>query len=334
MSDTNPNPAEPRPPRDMSDEPHVDGGSESASDDSARTEPAQGSIPLPPMARAYAARAGTGQTTQGSDTEDLDTRPNKTLSDDNTTAQETSSSAVSEPATAVYQQQAGGEEKPSGGSEPEVPAANPYGGGAHSDSGTWSASPMYVQPPKPPRMRGNRGFGLLIAVISIFVFAIVYAVIVAILGMSLSSDNSGFIHLYIQYISTPSFWMPLAAFAVGMVLLVLIINRGRWWGFVLGGFFVGVLAYAGFIGGALTQTIVQLGGPGNLTADEAWGFVSSLWLNPFALAAGFIGREVPIWFGAWIAWRGRKVTAENIRRCGNYERELDNISTTEPAPTA
>jgi hypothetical protein len=60
-----------------------------------------------------------------------------------------------------------------------------------------------------------------------------------------------------------------------------------------------------------------------MTPTEAAHFIGTQWLNPGAIAAGVVAREVPIWFGAWIAARGRKVTARNIEARQEYDRLID-----------
>ena len=44
---------------------------------------------------------------------------------------------------------------------------------------------------------------------------------------------------------------------------------------------------------------------------------------PLAIAAFVIGRELTIWFGAWVAARGRRVTELNREAQREYERTLE-----------
>ena len=46
-------------------------------------------------------------------------------------------------------------------------------------------------------------------------------------------------------------------------------------------------------------------------------------LAPLAIAAFIIGRELTIWFGAWAAARGERVTELNIEAQREYERTLE-----------
>ena len=44
---------------------------------------------------------------------------------------------------------------------------------------------------------------------------------------------------------------------------------------------------------------------------------------PLAIAAFIFGRELTIWFGAWAAARGKRVTELNIEAMREYERTLE-----------
>ena len=44
---------------------------------------------------------------------------------------------------------------------------------------------------------------------------------------------------------------------------------------------------------------------------------------PLAIAAFVIGRELTIWFGAWAAARGRRMTELNLAAQHEYERTLE-----------
>ena len=46
-------------------------------------------------------------------------------------------------------------------------------------------------------------------------------------------------------------------------------------------------------------------------------------LAPYAIVAFVLGREMTIWFGAWVASRGRRVTELNEVAQREYERTLE-----------
>ena len=58
-------------------------------------------------------------------------------------------------------------------------------------------------------------------------------------------------------------------------------------------------------------------------ASEGAALVEGQVLAPLAIAAFVIGRELTIWFGAWVAARGRRVTELNTEALREYERTLE-----------
>ena len=182
-------------------------------------------------------------------------------------------------------------------------------------------SPIYVQAPTKPKDRGNRGGGILIALLATVVFAVLYAVaafiIIGVTSATIAMTVAGFT----AFASLPVFYIPVIFFFLAYSGLIALINRGGWWGYVLFGFVVGAVVYFSYIGGALLGLVID-GRADGLSPTEMGRIVQSLWLNPGAIAAGLIAREVPIWAGAWIAHRGRRVTARNLEARTEYERLL------------
>jgi hypothetical protein len=182
-------------------------------------------------------------------------------------------------------------------------------------------SPIYVQAPSKPRVRSNRGGGILIALLATVVFALLYAaaafVIIGVTSTSVAATVAGFT----TFGALPVFYIPILFFFLAYVGLIALVNRGGWWAYVLFGFIVAVVVYFSYIGGALLGLVFD-GTANTVGAADLSRFVSSLWLNPGAIAAGLIAREVPIWAGAWIARRGRRVTARNLEARTEYERLL------------
>lgn len=177
-----------------------------------------------------------------------------------------------------------------------------------------AASTVYVSTPTPPRNRGNRGAGILIAVLATVVFAVVYALVVT--GIFALNRQGDVFNDLTRYVVTPAFWATAIVFFLAFILLIAIANRGGWWWYVIGGFFVGVIVYFGYIGATL------LTNAWDLAPSEVGRFVGQLWAHPLTLAAAIVAREVTVWFGAWIAARGRKVRARNIEAREAYDREV------------
>lgn len=178
-------------------------------------------------------------------------------------------------------------------------------------------TPIYVQAPTPPRNRGNRGPGILIALLATVVYAVLFALVVSIISGLTSATVAEATNTFVEFIVRPVFYIPVIFFFLAFAALVAIVNRAGWWAYVLGGFLVAVVVYFSYIGGALLTVQAW-----NLTPSEAGRFVATQWLNPGALAAGILAREVPIWFGAWIARNGRKVTARNAEARKEYDRQI------------
>lgn len=181
----------------------------------------------------------------------------------------------------------------------------------------FAPSPVYVTAPTPPKVLGNRAAGILIGLIATAVFGAVYALIAFFISAAGAATVADATARFTDFLVLPVFYVPVIFFFLAFALLVAVLNRAGWWAYVLGGFLVAVVVYFSYIGGALLAVQAW-----NLTAAEAARFVSTQWLNPGAIAAAIVAREVPIWFGAWISRRGRSVTAKNIAAKADYERQL------------
>lgn len=176
---------------------------------------------------------------------------------------------------------------------------------------------IYVQAPTPPKARGNRGFGVLVALIGTVVFALLYAGVAYLLVSLYGAGRGDGVRVLTEFLVQPVFWVPVLAFFVGFALLAAIVNRGAWWYYAVFGLLVGVLVYFSYIGGSLLTVEAW-----TLTVEEGTGFLAQRWLDPFAIAAFVIAREIPIWLGGWLAARGRNVTERNRLAYEAYEREL------------
>lgn len=193
-------------------------------------------------------------------------------------------------------------------SEPAV-AASPYGG----------AQPIFVQAPEAPRPRGNRGTAGAIGLLAALVFAVLY--LAATLGLRLLTGDlqvAGLADAALSTLTTWSLWVPVVVFYIGFWFLGALINRGRWGHWVVWGLLVGVIAYAGHLLGQAFQAPFWM-----LTAREGTQLLQDQALAPLAIVAFVLGRELTIWFGAWVAARGRRVTELNDEAQREYERTLE-----------
>ncbi|WP_438353816.1 ABC transporter [Microbacterium sp. CJ88] len=182
-----------------------------------------------------------------------------------------------------------------------------------------AAQPIFVQAPEQPRPRGNRGAAGAIGLLAALAFAVLY--LGAWLGFGaingdVTVDNVGSTAL--GALTTFGLWVPVAVFFIAFWLLGAIINRGRWGAWVILGVLVGVASYGGHILGQLFDAPFWA-----LTVREGATVAEGQLLAPLAIAAFVFGRELTIWFGAWVSARGRRMTELNIEAQREYERTLE-----------
>jgi hypothetical protein len=173
---------------------------------------------------------------------------------------------------------------------------------------------VYVETPVPPRPRGNRVVGVLLAILGAVIFAAVFAIASGLLIDLQYHDLFG--PMFGAFLGSAYFWVPVLVFLVGLVLLVLILNRAGWWTHVLGSLVLAIAVYFGTIGALLVIGNVFHGAPQTLTFAE-------LAVHPFVIAAAVIAREVSIWIGLAIAARGRRVKARNVETRTAWDREQE-----------
>lgn len=211
--------------------------------------------------------------------------------------------------------------------EPAVTASEPgYDAGVvagaaavGSAAGGQLGQPIFVQAPESPRPRGNRAAAGAIGLLAALSFGVLY--LVAWLGFGLIRGDITTADLgdaALAALGTWSLWVPVVVFFIAFWLLGAIINRGRWGAWVIFGLLVGIAAYGGHLLGQLFQAPFWM-----LTASEGAALVEAQLLAPLAIAAFVIGRELTIWFGAWAAARGKRVTELNIEAQREYERTLE-----------
>lgn len=179
--------------------------------------------------------------------------------------------------------------------------------------------PIFVQAPEPPRQRGNRGAAGAIGLLAAVAFGILYlgaALALQAFHGEVTGANVGTAAL--AALQSWWLWVPVVVFFIGFWLLGAIINRGRWGHWVVFGLLVGVVAYAGHLLGQLFQAPFW-----TLTARQGADLVQGQLLAPLAIVAFVLGRELTIWFGAWVASRGKRVTELNDEAQREYERTLE-----------
>jgi len=173
---------------------------------------------------------------------------------------------------------------------------------------------VYVQAPLPPRLRGNRGVGALLAVLGAALFAVVFAGVVT-LSFALE-DTKTMGDQFADFLQNALFWVPVLVFLVAFVLLVLIVNRAGWAAHVFGSLLVALAVYFGSIGIMLLLGVAVGAGP-----EENLGSLAALATNPKIIIAALVAREVSIWIGLAISARGRRVKVRNHEIVDEWERE-------------
>jgi hypothetical protein len=190
-----------------------------------------------------------------------------------------------------------------------APASTTEGSEAPAGSEFAGREVVYVQAPVPPRLRGNRGVGSLLAVLGAAVFAALYAGIGWVLiAVGLAAKGATFQ----EFILSPEFLIPVPIFLVAFVILVLLVNRGGWAAHVFGSLLVGLAVYFGTAGIAALLFTVSGGDV------PSFGFLLS---QPFIIVAALVAREVSIWVGLAISARGRRVKARNHEIVDEWEKE-------------
>lgn len=179
--------------------------------------------------------------------------------------------------------------------------------------------PIFVQAPEAPRPRGNRAAAGAIGLVAALTFAVVYFAVwlgLAAFGGDVTVDNVSEVAL--EALGSWLLWGPVVVFFIAFWLLGAIINRGRWGAWVVFGLLVGFASWGGYLLGVLIQEPFWA-----ITASEGAALMEANVLGPLAIAAFIIGRELTIWFGAWAASRGRRVTELNVEAQREYERTLE-----------
>jgi hypothetical protein len=169
---------------------------------------------------------------------------------------------------------------------------------------------VYIEAPQAPRKKGNRAIGSLIALAAAVLFALLYAVILFLVELGIAGSAN------FEFLSEGGFWAPVVVFAVGFIILVVIVNRAGWAAYVVGSLAVGVFVYFA------TSAAILLINAGILQQSQVGEFFHAALINPAIIIAGLLAREVSLWVGFAIAARGRRVRARNVEAREAYDREF------------
>lgn len=209
-----------------------------------------------------------------------------------------------------------------GAGSPPAPSVPPGLPGGEIYSAT--PPPGYTAQSAQPARRGNRLFGTVIALLGTVAFAVVYAAVASLFFVFNPSVENAAATLT-RFLVNFAFIVPVVFFAIAFILLVLILNRAGWWAYIIGGFVVAAIVYAGSIVGAYLA--VQ---GWTMSSDELGAFLRSLMMDPLPLAAAIVAREVSVWTGAWVASRGRKVKERNQAARAEYDRAVAEAPVSAP----
>ncbi|WAC66731.1 hypothetical protein OVA14_02835 [Agrococcus sp. SL85] len=188
---------------------------------------------------------------------------------------------------------------------------------------------VLVEEPLPPRRKGARGVGFLVAILATVLFAALLAGAALAVGYLFDREFVLADALQTLWLS-PSYLLPVVVFFLAYWLVTLLVNRAGWWAHVLGAFLVAILAYAAHIVGAAMEARGGWGAVTELT-DVTAQELGQLLLAPLSVLAFVIAREVPVWLGGIVSRRGRRArewnrqamddfTNENAERLAAYER--------------
>ena len=218
-----------------------------------------------------------------------------------------------------------GQHEPGQGVGQTPPVASAAQGGPDIYAPAPVAVPVHVAGPVAPPRKGNRLFGAAIALAGALVFAVIYAV-VALLFFAFNPAVDEAVATLLRFLGNAAFIVPVVFFAIAFALLAVILNRAGWWAYIIGGFLVAAVVYAGSIVGAFVSVEGWAMSP-----DARGDFLRSLLMDPLPITAGIIAREVSVWAGAWVSSRGRRLKAKNRAARTEFETALAESPATAPA---
>lgn len=182
---------------------------------------------------------------------------------------------------------------------------------------------LYMQTPMPPDLRGNRGVGVLISLVAMVGFGLVLTGVYAAWQAPQFPPSTYLSEGLLPLLQNWGFEAAVFGFFAALALLVLIVGRAGWWAYIVFGVFVGVATWLAATAGAALYARFGLGigiGTDPFAIIEQYGFTMP------AIAAGIVAREVTVWFGAWIGFRGRRVRNRNAELLDEYDVALAEVN--------
>jgi hypothetical protein len=192
-----------------------------------------------------------------------------------------------------------------GGSTPT--AVLPAEPGAATEPLEPQARVVYVDRPQPPRVRGNRGLGVLLVVLGTVLYAVLVAFTVLIV-MRVTTDQATLTDL-----ANPGYWLPVLVFFVVFLLSVLLLNRASWPAHLVSSLVVALLVYA--LSGFLVAVVEVYALHNDVPVADALA-------SPVAIVSAVLAREIALWAGVILGRRGRSLTARNAAERAEYDRRL------------
>jgi len=169
---------------------------------------------------------------------------------------------------------------------------------------------VYITAPVPPKKRGNRWFGIVIGLAATALFLVIYGLV----GLGVLFLQRGAAEL--RFLYSADLAVPVLFFLAGVLVIALILNRAGWWAWILTSLLLGLFVYAGTIlVYLLVANVTVLDGP---AAAELLG---DALINPLFITAGVVAREVALWAGALVGFRGRRTKTRNADARDRFERE-------------
>ena len=164
---------------------------------------------------------------------------------------------------------------------------------------------IVVDAPIAPRPKGNRGLGLVLALLGMIVYVVVL-IALALLIPALSGGS----------IVDPTFYYPVLLFFIGELLVIVALNRAGWWAHIIGSVVVGLIVWLGS-----ASLLLVSAGMLSMNQSEANDTFYAALFSPIIIVAALLAREVSIWTGAILARRGRRLAVVNAEAYAAYERE-------------
>jgi hypothetical protein len=177
---------------------------------------------------------------------------------------------------------------------------------------------LYMQTPLPPEVKGNRGAGVLIALLAAVAFGVVYAGVLALWQAPHFPPSSFLDRGLLPWVLNWGFAAAVIGFFVGLSLMVLIFGKAGWWAYAIFGLVLAAFVWAStLLGYALTAHFA-----GEQVTLHPYTLAVEFGLLVPVIAAGVVAREVAVWFGAWIGARGRRIKRQNAEAVAEHEKAL------------